>query len=410
MISVILIVLGGWCVTYHWPQRIDYSNESAHMEDADRLVAGYPQYQYAYGVLAWQQQQPARAADAFRQAVSQDILFFDAWIKLAEAEAAMGHHDIAADILNFSIERTEKAYRWKWSQMLLAGELGMDADVFYNANYLLAKNVLVQDTLQFLYTYLDGNARAIVSVLNPAHLPAYLQWNMRWGMTDESLVAWRAMTAAAKPDEDLALQYAHFLLNHKQITPSIEIWQNCTGSTGLTNPGFERKITGMAFDWRHWGEKDGKWDLKRVNDSTAEGKYTLRIDFSGLENISFQHIYQIFTVAPKEKYRLTYEWKSRSITSDQGPFIEIFGYDEQGLYTTGPMIRGTQGWREESIEFQTPDGCRTAVLRMRRRASMRFDSKIRGTVWIDNFKLQKVDPGVQATGIDVRTSTNHSDS
>jgi hypothetical protein len=74
----------------------------------------------------------------------------------------------------------------------------------------------------------------------------------------------------------------------------VDIWQHYTGRTGLTNPGFEKTISGQGFDWRHWGEKDGAWALKRVNDETAEGNYALKITFKGQENIAFHHLYQIF--------------------------------------------------------------------------------------------------------------------
>jgi hypothetical protein len=41
--------------------------------------------------------------------------------------------------------------------------------------------VLQQDALQMLHTHLDGDASAVVAVLEPVHLPAYLDWLMRWG-------------------------------------------------------------------------------------------------------------------------------------------------------------------------------------------------------------------------------------
>jgi hypothetical protein len=117
----------------------------------------------------------------------------------------------------------------------------------------------------------------------------------------------------------------------------------------------------------------------------------LRVNFSGRENIAFHHVYQIFTAETQTKYRLTYAWKSQGITTDQGPFIEVYGYDKEGLYETGPMVTGTQKWHEVSIEFDVPEGCRAAVVRLRRLPSSRFDSKIRGTLWLDDFRLEKVE-------------------
>ena len=40
---------------------------------------------------------------------------------------------------------------------------------------------------------------------------------------------------------------------------------------------------------------------------------------------------------------------------------------KKGFYNAGPMVTGTQGWREVSIEFDMPEGCRAAVVRLRRR-------------------------------------------
>ncbi|MBR9986592.1 MAG: hypothetical protein KFF68_11830 [Desulfosarcina sp.] len=389
LIAAILAALGCWTVYFNWPQRAVWQASYAFSDEEEQRLKAYPKAQYELGMHAWLQQQPERAAGFFRQAVSQDALFLDAWLRLAEAEAALGGEEKARAILTFTTDLTEQVFRWKWPQILIARELGMQNRLYSNTNYLLSRKVLVQDALQLLHTQLGGEASAVIAVLEPANLAAYLDWLMRWGMTDESLMVWQAMNAASEPEKEIALHYAHFLLNHKRITPSVDIWQKYTGSAGLTNPGFESSLTGQGFDWRHWGEKDANWELKRVYNEAVEGEYALRIKFDGQENVSFQHLYQIFAVNPQEKYHLTYAWKSSGVTTDEGPFMEIVGYDKQGLYRAGPMINGSNGWQEETISFEVPADNWAAVVRLRRRTSMRFDSKIRGTVWLDNFRLEK---------------------
>ena len=66
----------------------------------------------------------------------------DAWLKLAEAEATMGHAAISRDILMFISGLTEGVFRWKWSQILLARELGMDDILYRNTNFLLSRQLL----------------------------------------------------------------------------------------------------------------------------------------------------------------------------------------------------------------------------------------------------------------------------
>ncbi|MEN8692540.1 MAG: hypothetical protein AB1Z20_20940, partial [Desulfobacterales bacterium] len=306
-------------------------------------------------------------------------------------EATMGHTAISRDILMFASGLTEGVSRWKWPQILLARELGVDDILYHNTNYLLSHRLLTQDALQLLHMQFGGDVTAVTTVLDPENLVLYLDWLMRWGMTENSLVVWQKIRENGKPDAEIGLQYAHFLLDKKRIAESISVWQEYISLEGMTNGGFESDITQRGFDWRHWGDKDAKWAIERVNQGAYEGSYALRISFAGRQNISFQNIYQIVPVSPLERLRLSYAWKSDGITTDQGPYIEITGYDQNGLSQSGPMITGTHKWREESIEFRPPAGCRAAVVRVHRRPSHRFDSKIKGSLWLDNFRLENID-------------------
>jgi tetratricopeptide (TPR) repeat protein len=383
-------MLGTWAFYLNLLQKPVRYDRYIYTKEAAERLRNYPKIQFNYGLNAWARQDPEAAARFFRTALSKDVLFVDSWLLLAEAEATIGRKEKAIQILTYTIDRTKNVSRWKWQQMILARDLGVKEVVYENANYLLSLGVLEQDTLQFLHTHLGGNALEVVAILDPSHLKVYLEWLMNWSMIEESLTVWQAINTISTPYKETALRYANFLVNNKRINAAMDIWKKYTGSDGLTNPGFEKDITGQGFDWRHLDDKDGNWELKRVNYGTAEGDYALRITFSGRENISFYHVYQIITVDPQSKYRLTYAWKSRGITTDQGPFIEIYGYDQDGLYLTGPMITGTQGWSEVSLEFDVPDGCQAAVVRLCRRPSNRFDSKIRGLLWLDDFRLEKI--------------------
>jgi hypothetical protein len=315
----------------------------------------------------------------------------DAWLKLAEAEATMGHTEKSRDILRFTAVLTNGVFRWKWPQILLARDLGMDEILYRNTNYLLSRRTLTQDALQLLHIHFGGDVAAAITVLDPGNLALYLDWLMRWGMTENSLVVWQKIRENEKPDAELGLKYAHFLLGEKRVAESISVWQEYLSLDGMTNAGFENEITQRGFDWRHWGDKDDNWTIERLNREIYEGKYALRISFAGRQNISFQNIYQIVPVIPLERLRLSYAWKSDGITTDQGPFIEIVGYDQNGFSQSGPTITGTHAWREEAIEFQVPAGCRAVVVRVRRRSSHRFDSKIKGSFWLDNFRLEILD-------------------
>ncbi|MEX1349043.1 MAG: hypothetical protein AB1Z31_15040 [Desulfobacterales bacterium] len=393
LITLALVALGGWLLYFNWLQRpIHYRTYDFSIEEAQRLRP-FARAQYAQGLHAWFQNDPEAAAGFFRQAVIQDPFFMDAWLKLAEAEATMGHTAISRDILMFASGLTEGVSRWKWPQILLARELGMDDILYRNTNFLLSRRLLTQDALQLLHIQFGGDVTAVMTVLDADNLVMYLDWLMRWGMTDNTLAVWQEVRKNGKPDPEFGLRYAHYLLSKKRVSESISIWQEYRRLNGITNAGFETEITQRGFDWRHWDDKDGNWSIERVNRGAQEGKYALRISFAGRQNIAFQNLYQIIPVTALKRLRLSYAWKSQGITTDQGPFIEIVGYDQKGLAQSGSMITGTHKWREDAIEFRPPAGCRAVLVRVRRRPSHRFDSKIKGSFWLDNFHLEILDSG-----------------
>ncbi len=384
------MILGGWLMYFNWLQRpIHYRTYDFSAEEAQRLRP-FARAQYAQGLHAWFQNDSETAAGFFRQAVIQDPLFIDAWLKLAEAEATLGQVERSRDILIFASDLTKGVLRWQWPQMLMARDLGMDDILYRNTNYLLSRRAMTQDALQLLHLHFDGDVMAAMTALDPEHFVLYLNWLMRWRMTEDSLLVWQKMSENGKPDSEIGLQYAHYLLGKKRIAESVSVWQEYRSLDGMINAGFEKEISQRGFDWRHWGEKEGNWSVERVSEESHEGEYALKISFAGRQNISFHNVYQIVPVIPLARFRLNYAWKSHGITTDQGPFIEIIGYDQKGLSQSGPMIAGTHQWREESIEFRPPAGCRAVLVRVRRRPSHRFDSKISGSFWLDAFRLEKL--------------------
>ena len=390
LLTVVLLSMTGWTILNNWRQGTSHFESFRYSEEEAKKFIKYPKIQYAIGMDAWTRQDTASAARYFRNSISSDVLFIDGWLRLAEAEATMQNKKKAKAILSYTIGITQNVYRWKWPQMLLASELGMEKILYGNANYLLSNGLLKQDALQFLHSHFNSNAQTVVSVLNREHWKSYLEWLMNWSMVKESLSVWKVMKNQTTPQKKTALQYANFLLHNKYIKESKEIWQEYTGKAGISNPGFETQYTGMGFDWRSWKEKDGIYEVTRVNRNVREGDYALKIQFWGSENVDFYHFYQIFTTEPSAKYRLTYAWKSQGITTDEGPFIEIIGYDNDGVYAAGPKVSGTHQWREVIIDFDVPEGCHACIVRLRRQPSDRFDSKLKGTVWLDDFQVEKI--------------------
>jgi hypothetical protein len=199
LITIVLVIAGIWLVRFNWQQKgIRQKNYTYTALEAKRLKP-FPEAQYAYGQHAWLQNDAETAAAYFKQAVSDDVFYMDAWLKLAEAEISLGRPEVSRAILKFSDKLTAGVFRWKWAQMLLAMTLKKEDLLLRNANYLLEHAKLQADTLQLLDVYYGGDTAAAAGALESENLMAYLQWLMRWDRVEDTELVWRKISADSKP-------------------------------------------------------------------------------------------------------------------------------------------------------------------------------------------------------------------
>jgi hypothetical protein len=396
LITAVLVVLAGWLMIHNWHYRAIFHKDYAFEDSELDKYRHIPDALYAIGSHAWLNNDTRLATRFFIRAVKQNVFDMDAWLKLAQAEIVLGDEDAARNILQFSRNLTGNIYRWKWDQILLANELGMEKIVFGNINFLIQHRKKLQDAFQLLDAHLDRNVMWSINVLDTENLIPFMEWLMRWDRVDDARIAWDKIIEDGIHDKTIRSRYIHFLVSKKQVERAAEIRVLGGGNVeGMTNAGFEKEITGRGFDWRFTPDKKNQWTIRRTLAGNFSGEHCLKITFEGKENISFGHLYQIVPVAPKTRYRLTYRWRSRNITTDQGPFVDIYGYDCKGFYTQGPMMFDTHQWGTQNVEFETPEDCHAVVVRLHRRPSRRFDNKIAGKLWLDEFKLEKITSSTQ---------------
>ena len=389
-VTLVLIGLSSWLLIHNWKHRTIFYKDYAFKAEEQNKFKHFPKALYDIGLKFWFDNDSTAAAPFFRKAVMQDALFVDAWLKLAQAEIILGNPDRAKTILQFLDHLTRNIFRWKWAQILLANELGMENLLFDNINFTVKHGQKIQDAFQLFDGYVDKDVRRAIQVLDTDNLIYYLEWMMRWGRPDDAEIVWQKIMASGTHNQNIQLKYIHFLVSQKQVEQAVDIRrQNVENVDSITNAGFETEITNQGFDWRYTANQKGKWTIRRTLSGAFSGAHCLKIQFEGKENISFSHLYQVVPVDPLTPYRLTYYWRSRDLTTDQGPFVDVYGYDCKGYFANGPMMLGTHGWQKQAIEFTAPEDCHAVVVRLYRRPSHRFDSKIGGRLWLDDFRLEK---------------------
>jgi hypothetical protein len=116
------------------------------------------------------------------------------------------------------------------------------------------------------------------------------------------------------------------------------------------------------------------------------------VRFPGTENVSFQQVTQT-VIAASGNYRLSAWLKTEGITTDQGVrfCIQDAESNQRLSFETDP-IRGTNDWMEVAGYFTVPPQTNLLNLSICRLPSLRFDSKVSGTVWIDGVTLARSSP------------------
>ena len=388
LLAVFLAILGGWLLIYSWQaRRVTMRSFDITLEAANRLDA-FPVAQYEIGYQFWFQNQSAAALNLFRRAVTLDFCYLDAWLKLSEIEAALGNRRKAKAILEFTNQIAPNVYRWKWRQTLLAHSIGLEHVFIGNINDLIPFPKNRQNALFLLDQKYGEDTAKILKILASDNYIPYLEWLMGGRRVDDVQEVWRKLDDHDKEKPVLLSRYVNFLLHNERVADAIGVWRQA-GHSGITNPKFEEEMVNQGFGWRYHNPGTEEWVIKRKYLLQSEREHVLQIAFFGQQNLSFGHFFQILPAYPGKKYRLTLDLKSRQLTTDQRPFFEIYGYECEGIYVRGPMLPESADWHEAAIEFDVPEACEAVVVRLRRLPSKRFDSKISGMLWMDNFIIHE---------------------
>jgi hypothetical protein len=154
------------------------------------------------------------------------------------------------------------------------------------------------------------------------------------------------------------------------------------------NGGFERGPFGSSFDWIV-NQVEGV-NVDRDANVSYEGRSSLRIGFAGGTNISYGHVTQK-SVVPPANYLLVAHLRTERITTDQGIGIRVYDFENPDRLnvTTGNVV-GTTSWVTLSRQITIKAPTRLVGIEIVREPSLKFDSAISGTAWVDGVSLKPV--------------------
>ncbi len=213
----------------------------------------------------------------------------------------------------------------------------------------------------------------------------------------DSLRIWNTLAEADKQaNADAAKAIAQALYDKRFYRQAIEFVRQLgiepdAQSQTIQNAGFEKPIgerNGVYFGWLVTPTE--KMEIKLDPTQKYEGSRSLRVTFNGFVNPNLYNIYQIVTVEPSSRYRLSFRLRTENLKSGGTPELEIFNAsDDKNIAASPPFPVGTNEWQLIKIDFTAPSNAEAVGLRTTR-AFCGDGCPIIGTFWYDDFKLEKI--------------------
>lgn len=389
--SCALLGLGGILLAYAGMSLQFNRNDPA--PDAGRLPAFlHPEAWAQEGHRRYYVDLDADAASGlYRGAVLSNPLLIRAWLGLAEIEMVAGRETEGRRILETLAPFLDRVSTWKWQELLLAFEVRDEAYFERCFNFVLHRLPHRAREACYLAGSLWNGWAGTLPHVQEENQAVFLGELMRAREVETALDLWSVMVIRpGAVTQDLRLRFSEFLLNQKRLREAKEVWGDYLGGQafGVFDGGFEGQPLGQSFGWRWARQADVA--VERSREAPHEGSTCLHLRFKGTRNVAFHHVHQIVPVDGGGDYILSFARRSRNLTTDQGVALEVTGYACKGLIQRSEPALGSSPWTKEELPFSAPEGCEAAVIRIVRKESLKFDSKISGDYWLDGLSLKRV--------------------
>jgi tetratricopeptide (TPR) repeat protein len=338
------------------------------------------------------------SARYFRKAIERNPLEQEYWLQLAKILQKTGESTLSQRALENAIRVFPTGYRGRWMAANLFLQLGDLEKALPHFSYILThypnQGSPVYDVLEKAVEDSDFVLERIVPK-DPSSFRQYLSYLYGMGDRDAARKAWaKRLSFGFQADRGETIRYIEFLISQGEFNEAFQVWRARFQQEGLspisesdliTNGDFEKdEVLGGGFDWKI--EKVSGTEVSFDPSIAFEGKRSLRIVFTGRENVDFRHVYQFVPLKPNTEYVLSANMKTQAVTTKNGLRIEVLGAG-QAFQKGSETLTGDNDWRKLIVSFRTPASLQGGSVRVRREKTDKFDRYISGTVWIDHVSL-----------------------
>jgi len=323
-----------------------------------------------------------------QQALRVNSYYIPAWLSLVELYNDQGEKEHAGRVLTYVDELTHGIKRWRWDKALVAYQTGMVEILPEELSYIIREipGKSRNDALQLAFTLWE-QPEILIQNIGIANLIHLFNYSVLQKLPEPAAYFWQKIedTGLEWRERDV-LKYMDMLLGVGEIFQAATIWRTHFNTEHLLYDGnFNEKIMQRAFGWRKTNDKG--FSMRFTPNQENRSGNVVEFLFKGWDNINFRHFLQIVPLNGDHSYNLSADMKSKKLTTDQRPFIEVYGYKCEASHTKSEMVTTNQDWSNYTIEFDVPKNCSAMVVRLRRIESRHLDNKMSGKLWLRNMAI-----------------------
>lgn len=319
------------------------------------------------------------------------------WIGLAESLSAIGEDPLPALERATALGRSNTGVRTRAA--IVYARLGYDGDALTEFRAALGgKRDGFGDFFGMLNRIYGADA-VLDDVVTDAELGEYFAFSRAALSPDHVARVWDRFRSLPESGNQRPA-YVGYLLARGRFQDAWAVHFDDSTRPGATflNGDFESYENFGALGWKINNVPGVAADVDYCRDCPT-GRRALRIRFDGEHNPHFAGVTQTVAVEGGASYELEVTVRSRSITSAEGPRILVRGLTVSktsgDLYVafeaTSEQFRGDSPWRTVRVRFTTPEDCEGIRVVIARKETPRLDRFIGGELWLDDFKLVRVD-------------------
>ena len=351
----------------------------------------------------------AAAIADFQKAVAHVPLSAQYWMDLAIGYESVGNIPAAREAFG----RARAAYpassvvAWVYGNFLLRQG---DTDAgFAQINHALQADPRLSDPKLVPLAvsrvwHLSQDANVLLNQVLPPDQDAYFQaidFMVENRQPTAALLIWQRLLSLGKPVElRRSFPILWLLIESDLGADASRVWREALAAAGLPhdepaspsliwNGDFARDFLNGGLDWR--------WNSSLVGASigfdappSSEGR-SLRLDFSGGENLNLMEPQQFVPVEPSRRYHFHALLKTEGLTTENGISFLISDPNHGAAVVATENFTGTHSWTPVDADYTTTPATHFMSIQVRRAPSRLFDNKLSGTAWIGDVSLTPSD-------------------